>query len=70
MIILYDDMARQSTWLHHTKLSLILEILKILNYNYFVKIKTRKPKIGKLTNMSELCPFLESKSGIWDFVVT
>ena len=32
-----------------------------LNCSYFVKIMTRKPKIGYLTNMIELYPFLESK---------
>ena len=49
------------TWLPHTKLSLILEILKFLNYSFFAKIMTRKPNIGNLTNMTELYPFLESK---------
>ena len=51
---------------------LILEILNFIKYSYFTKIMTRKPKIGNLTNMTELYPFLESKvsaiSG--DFVVT
>ena len=32
-----------------------------MNFSYFAKIKTRKPKIGNLTNMTELYPFLESK---------
>ena len=45
----------------HTKLSSILEILKFLNCSYFTKIMTRKPKIGNLTNMTELYPFLKSK---------
>ena len=49
------------TWPPHTKLSLILEILKFLNYSYFTNIMTRKPKIGNLTHMTELYPFLESK---------
>ena len=40
---------------------MILETLKFLNYGYFAKIMTRKPKIGNLTNMSKLYPFLESK---------
>ena len=44
-----DDIACLPTWLLHTKLSLILEILK---YSYFVKIMTRKAKIGNLTNMT------------------
>ena len=43
------------------RLSLILEILNFLTYSYFVKIMTRKPKTGKLTKMTELYPFLESK---------
>ena len=30
-------------------------------YSYFAKITTRKPKIGKLTNVTELYPFLQSK---------
>ena len=50
-----------SNMLPHTKLSFILEILKFLNYSYFIKIMTRKPKIGNLTNMPKLYPFLESK---------
>ena len=37
------------------------KILKLLNYSYFAKIMTGKPKIGILTNMTELYPFLESK---------
>ena len=49
-------------------LLIILEILKLLNYSYFAKIMTRKPKIGNLTNMTELYPFLESKKS--DFVAT
>ena len=37
----------------HTKKSIIiLEILKFLNYSYFAKIMTRKPKIGNLTNQA------------------
>ena len=40
---------------------MILEILKFLNYSFFAKIMTRKPKIGILTNMTELYPLLESK---------
>ena len=53
------------TWSPHTKLSLILEIFKKkLDCSYFAKIMTRKPKIGNLTNMTELCPFLESKKKI------
>ena len=43
------------------KLSLILEILKFLNYSYFAKIMTTKTKIGNLTKVTELYPFLESK---------
>ena len=42
-------------------LFIILEILKFLNYGFFAKIMTRKPKIGNLTNTTELYPFLESK---------
>ena len=49
------------TWLPHTKLSLILEILKFLNCSYFAKIMTRKPKIANLTKVTEHYPFLESK---------
>ena len=56
-----NDMAHHPTWLPLTKLSLILETLKFLNYSYFTKIMTRKPKIGKLANMTKLYPFLESK---------
>ena len=37
-------------------LFIILEILKFLNYSYFVQIMTRKLKIGNLTNMTELYP--------------
>ena len=36
-------------------------LLKFLNYSYFSKIMTRKPKIGNLTKVTELYPFLESK---------
>ena len=39
--------------------SIILEILIFLNYSYFAKIMTRKPKMGNLTNMTELYPFLQ-----------
>ena len=55
-----DDMARHPTWLPHKKLSLILEILKFLNYSYFAKCITGKLKTVELTNMTELYPFLES----------
>ena len=48
----------------NTPLLIILEKLKFLNYNHFAKIMTRRPKIVNLTNMIELYPFLESKSGI------
>ena len=53
-------------------LFIILGILKFLNYSYFAKIMTRKPKIVNLTNMTELYPFLESKKWhlLCDFVVT
>ena len=52
---------------------IILEILKFLNYSYFAKLMTRKPKIGNLTNDRTL-----SISGVkkvvsaiqGDFVVT
>ena len=54
-------MGAAPTWPPHTKLSLILEILKFLNYSYFDKIMTRKQKIGNLTKVTELYPFLESK---------
>ena len=37
------------------------KILKLLNYSYFAKIITGKPKIGNLTNMTKLYSFLESK---------
>ena len=43
------------------KTLLILEIMTFLNYSYFAKIMTRKSKIGNLTNVTELYPFLESK---------
>ena len=43
---------------HPIQNSIILEILKFLNCSYFAKIVTRKPKIGKFTNMTELYPFL------------
>ena len=56
-----DDMPCHPTWPLHTKLSLILYILKYLNYSYFAKIMTRKPNIGNLSNMTKLYPFLESK---------
>ena len=39
---------------------IILEILNFLNYSYFAKIMTRKPKIGSLTNMTELLVYLVS----------
>ena len=55
-----DNMARHPTWLPHKKLSLILEILRFLNYSYLVKIITGKPKTGEFTNMTALYPFLES----------
>ena len=35
--------------------------IETFNYSYFAKITTRKPKIGILTNMTELYPFLDSK---------
>ena len=35
---------------------IILEILKFLNYSYFAKIMTGKPKIGNLSKMTELYP--------------
>ena len=53
--------AHHPTWQPHTKLSLILEILKFLNCSYFTKIMTKKPKIGNLTNKTKNYPFLESK---------
>ena len=40
---------------------IILETLNFLNYSYFSKMMTRKPKIGNLTRVTELYPFLESK---------
>ena len=43
------------------------------NHSYFAKSMTRKPKIGNLTNVTELYPFLESEKWICylgDFVVT
>ena len=54
-------MGRPYWMICHTKLSPILEILKFLNYSYFAKIMTRKPKIGNLTKLTELYPLLESK---------
>ena len=54
-------MPYHPTWpLHRNSNSLILEILKFLNYSYFAKIMNRKPNIGKLTKVTELYPFLES----------
>ena len=47
--------ACHPTWPPHR------EILKILNYSYFTKSITTKPKIGNLTNTIYLYPFLESK---------
>ena len=35
--------------------------MTFLNYSYFAKITTRKPKIDNLTNTTKLYPFLESK---------
>ena len=35
---------------HPIQNSIILEILKFLNYSYFANIMTRKPQIGNLTN--------------------
>ena len=32
----------------------------LLNYSYFAKIMTGKPKSGNFTNMAKLYPFLES----------
>ena len=32
-------------------------------------IMTRKPQIGNMTNITKLCPFLESKSGTCDLSV-
>ena len=43
------------TW-HVKTLFIILEI-----YSYLAKIMPRKPKIGILTKVTELYPFLESK---------
>ena len=43
------------------KTVIILEILKFLNYSYFARIMTRKPKNGNLTKVTELYSFLESK---------
>ena len=53
-----DGMA----WPPHTKLR--WKILKCLNYSYFGRIMTRKPKIGNLAKVTELYPLLESKSSI------
>ena len=39
--------------------TLILETLNFLNYSYFAKIMTKKPK--NLTKVTELYPFLESR---------
>ena len=55
-----DEMPCHPTWPPHTK----FKILRFLNYSYFTKIVTRKPKIGNLTNMTELYPLLESKKCI------
>ena len=40
------------------------KILRFLNYSYFAKIMTRKPKIGNLTKVTKLYPFPESKKCI------
>ena len=38
---------------------------KFFNYSYLAKIMTRKPKIGNLTNVTKLYPFLRvKKSGM------
>ena len=58
---MYEHMAWHPTCPPHTKPSVILEIFKCLNNSYFAKIMTRKPKIGNLTKVTELYPFLESK---------
>ena len=49
-----DDVPADPSWLPHTKLSLILEILNFFNYSYFPKSTTGKPKIGNLTKVTEL----------------
>ena len=36
-----------------------------MNYSYFTKIMTRKPKIDNLTKVTKLCPFLESKKVVF-----
>ena len=42
-------------------LFIIFVLLKFLNYSYFTKIMTRKPKLGDLANMTKIYPFPESK---------
>ena len=41
-----------------------VKILTFLNYSYFAKIVTRKPKIGNLTNMTDSIHFWSPKSCI------
>ena len=69
LVKLPNDIACYPTWPPHTNLSYgnidIFELQQ--SYMYFAKIVTRKPKIGNLTNMTELYPFVESKSGICYF---
>ena len=48
-------------WTQNSLYDVILQILNSFNYSCFAKIMNRKPKIGNLTNMTELYPFLESK---------
>ena len=57
MVAMLDNMMAAP----YKTLFIILEILKFLNCSYFAKIMTRKPKIGNLTKVTELHPFLESK---------
>ena len=40
----------------------LFNFLKFLDYSYFTKIMTSRAKLGNLTNMTELYPFLESKT--------
>ena len=56
--------VKSSNMAIHYKTLFNFENIGFFNYSYFAKIMSRKPKIGNMTNMTELYPFLESKSGI------
>ena len=55
------------TWPPHTKLSLILETLKFVNYSYFAKIMTRRPRHGNLTKALSISGVTKVASAINPF---